>query len=539
MSFVSNSLSSSNSSTHNSNKANLHKESFLLYAQTATAANTAEPVQTHYDYKAPSSNEKSDDSYSANKQARLKLKRGGTAAAQVYAKTSFLFSNELLPNNPQHSGGSGNRDDSLNDVLSIDKQTPFQLENDDDELNNASIDEILLEPNMLTSTHNNLLMSEATTNNNSSEDSPKQDKPSNRIAFFKNKINNLNSQILAGNGTFKTASSSSAQPHQKQQQTATTTTQRSRIPTPVQSQFKSSNQKLNESLNNELIDINFAESGKLAANKPAKNPPVQFKDETTFELIKTPQPEFVDDDLLSGSCLRLGSSSTSAKPLGVNKNGAFKIYNNNNNNETFNENSNMSVVSSQKSLNPAQSVHNRISPFFSIDRVEEQLPVEVSGSAAAKAGTLRRADTEKVQSTANNTVKTVTSKKAGHNPARKYRSGSVASQPLKAGNKGDVRNNEQVARPSTLNDITYSLDSDESITVDDLMNDPDRLRMKLKQSKLNKDQLVQLQEDYVKLLEQYAEAENFIDAFRLTGQMTNASITPNFKMFQVTVFNFF
>ena len=93
--------------------------------------------------------------------------------------------------------------------------------------------------------------------------------------------------------------------------------------------------------------------------------------------------------------------------------------------------------------------------------------------------------------------------------------------------------------PQTQHEITYSLDSaDESIVIDTLINNPKQLRQKLKQSKMDREQLTQLQENYLRLLEQYAEAENFIDTFRLGAAHTKSNSnlsanTPSLNMFQV------
>jgi hypothetical protein len=221
-----------------------------------------------------------------------------------------------------------------------------------------------------------------------------------------------------------------------------------------------------------------------------------------------------------------------------NRNGAFKLYTTGIN-ETLNENSSLSMVSSKEAHSSSKSHNlnvNRVSPFFSLDRTEKTaFDIKTTKNQQGSGGEpKKRSNTEKIQPTSPSM--TSTSKPTTRNPVRKYRSGSTTSQIVSrvaAAEKARIDVRSDMSRPSMANDITYSLDSDESIAVDDLINDPSKLKEKLKQSKLNKDQLLQLQEDYMKLLEQYAEAENFIDAFRLTGQMTNASITPNYKMFQV------
>jgi hypothetical protein len=102
------------------------------------------------------------------------------------------------------------------------------------------------------------------------------------------------------------------------------------------------------------------------------------------------------------------------------------------------------------------------------------------------------------------------------------------------------KNVSQQQQQQQQHEITYSLDSaDESIVVDTLINNPTQLKQKLKQSKMDREQLTQLQENYLRLLEQYAEAENFIDTFRLgahTKSNSNLSAnTPSLNMFQVRI----
>lgn len=79
----------------------------------------------------------------------------------------------------------------------------------------------------------------------------------------------------------------------------------------------------------------------------------------------------------------------------------------------------------------------------------------------------------------------------------------------------DKRKPAERSRASTVTNLNYSIESDESIQLDDLLNNPAELKKKLKESKMDKEQLGQLQQNYLHLLEQYAEKENFIDKFRL------------------------
>jgi len=98
-------------------------------------------------------------------------------------------------------------------------------------------------------------------------------------------------------------------------------------------------------------------------------------------------------------------------------------------------------------------------------------------------------------------------------------------------NNNKLTSNKQTSsstRPSTttttntnVNLLNYSIDSDESLLLDNLINNPIELKKKLKESKMDKEQLEQLQQNYLHLLEQYAEKENFIDKFRLGYDWTN------------------
>ena len=104
----------------------------------------------------------------------------------------------------------------------------------------------------------------------------------------------------------------------------------------------------------------------------------------------------------------------------------------------------------------------------------------------------------------------------------------------KSGDKGE----DKARRPATQSDLLYAVESDESTIVDSLIKDPQKLKDKLRQSRVDREQLNQLQQNYLRLLEQYAEAENFIDMFRLSGQGV-ISVTPNTNMFQVLVFTIY
>lgn len=133
-------------------------------------------------------------------------------------------------------------------------------------------------------------------------------------------------------------------------------------------------------------------------------------------------------------------------------------------------------------------------------------------------------------------------------PIRKYRSGSTSALHVKTGGSGNSgegggeksgdKGEDKARRPATQSDLLYAVESDESTIVDSLIKDPQKLKDKLRQSRVDREQLNQLQQNYLRLLEQYAEAENFIDMFRLSGQGV-ISVTPNTNMFQVLVFTIY
>lgn len=115
------------------------------------------------------------------------------------------------------------------------------------------------------------------------------------------------------------------------------------------------------------------------------------------------------------------------------------------------------------------------------------------------------------------------------NAATKKSSNSVGSKQLP--DDGSER-----SRPPTTVNINYSADSDDSMMMDNLMNNPTELKKILREGKMDKEQLSQLQENYLHLLEQYAEKENFIDTFRLgynANMAATAPVTPSATMFQV------
>lgn len=211
-----------------------------------------------------------------------------------------------------------------------------------------------------------------------------------------------------------------------------------------------------------------------------------------LEIMKTPQPELVNDDFIN-----------EAKEKLKNK-GAFKLYTTNISDNELSPNSKLDKNEKINYRNP--------SSFCHLDR----------------------------QSIKSSDVLN----KSKRGPIKKYRSGSATNltfeKNLKKTHDGKKFNNKQNTeriRPATHNEITYTLDSDESTIIDNLIKNPDRLKQKLKQSRIERDQLNQLQQNYTRLLQQYAEAENFIDAFRLNAQIGGSSSNPT-PVAKVNLFKF-
>lgn len=247
--------------------------------------------------------------------------------------------------------------------------------------------------------------------------------------------------------------------------------------------------------------------------------------------------------------------------------GAFKLYNNDNTQEN-DDNDDEEENSQTRRLRDTNNVINnkqetearrlQQSPFISIETTMSNQKHTGGGRSNSASGggggdnanlSSPPTPSKKPASTA-----TTTTKKT-RGPIRKYRSGSTSALNVKTttskndqdnnnDNENETRKNHQRSRPATQNDLLYSVESDESTIVDNLISDPQKLKEKLRQSKLEREQLSQLQQNYLQLLEQYAEAENFIDMFRLGGQPLigigaaggtggTAHPTPNSKMFHV------
>ncbi|CAF0721952.1 unnamed protein product [Brachionus calyciflorus] len=405
---------------------------------------------------------------------------------------SFSFGNQILnphenilnsklSNLAEPSFSNDDRDDSLYDALSFDAQTPFKSETQDH----------------LKLTQNNL---------NSFRDSI-NDQETNRyslidLEFIKNanfkddhtdlmldlKDTSIDEILLIADDT-QTARNFNLS-NIKQQSP-------SKIPVPNKNNLNKSNLNRYQSIESfhelEQLQKNVKQFDKASSPKRKEtnektklqmlkekinsiNLNDKRKKDEGFEIIKTPQPDLIDENFL------IPTDGT-----GESKNeGAFKLYSSEKNDlKNSKENTKKSNPTVKKPL-------NNQSPFYSIDKQ----------SANSNRG-----------------------------PTKKYRSGSTnnldKNNSKNQGNKNlSSKPNSERIRPSTQNEITYSLDSDESTIIDNLIKDPDRLKKKLKQSKLEREQLNQLQQNYTRLLQQYAEAENFIDAFRVNGQLYTNSTNP-------------
>jgi hypothetical protein len=243
-----------------------------------------------------------------------------------------------------------------------------------------------------------------------------------------------------------------------------------------------------------------------------------------------------------------------------NDHGAFKLYYTTDNIQKSDEIKQQSSSGEQNEIKKSSTLlsltdsksTNRISPFISIDKPKEHgssssnLTSKWTVSSNIKLNNVNsngadinnqksKNSTSNTNNSNNKTPKSVTNR----SPVKKYQGGSTSSLHINANKKTKetVKPIEkEKSRPSTQHEITYTLDSDESTMIDGLINDPNKLKAKLKQSKMEREQLLQLQQNYLRLLEQYAEAENFIDKFRLA---TNANENPSPNIFQVNNILFF
>ena len=297
------------------------------------------------------------------------------------------------------------------------------------------------------------------------------------------------------------------------------------------------------------------------------------KADALFELMQTPQPDLIADEEFNIAINANNKSNNNSNKTSANTNlkatnksnehGAFKFYNiSANDHEQENslirnekddklseelsnptqfkkfENNNSKLNTANSKSTPTTS---RMSPFISIDKPDTSKS-NSNTTPTTNSSSLSRNE----KNASNNQLKQPTTNSRGS--TKKYRSGSTSS--IHAGKNKTLSSNStksnldqkderytEGSRPSTQHEVTYSLDSDESIVVDNLINNPIELKEKLKQGKVDREQLAQLQENYLRLLEQYAEAENFIDTFRLGARLNyNPNPTPNLEINQVIVF---
>lgn len=296
------------------------------------------------------------------------------------------------------------------------------------------------------------------------------------------------------------------------------------------------------------------------------------KADALLELMQTPQPDLIADEEFNiainannksnNSNSNKASANTNLKATNkaTNEHGAFKFYNisahdheqetslirNEKDDKLSDELSNPQLKKFENSkLNTANSkstpTTSRMSPFISIDKPDTSKS-NSNTTPTTNSSSLSRNE----KNASNNQLKQPAASSRGS--TKKYRSGSTSS--IHAAKNKTLSSNStksnldqkderytEGSRPSTQHEVTYSLDSDESIVVDNLINNPLELKEKLKQGKVDREQLAQLQENYLRLLEQYAEAENFIDTFRLGARLNyNPNPTPNLEINQVIVF---
>ncbi|RNA16806.1 hypothetical protein BpHYR1_025547 [Brachionus plicatilis] len=411
--------------------------------------------------------------------------------------------NSRISNLAEPSFSNGDHDDSLYDALSIDAQTPLKLEqsnaNQESELTRANINNLNSYRESLKSQDTNrfsLIDLEYIKNSKLSNNlEPRTDQTDLMLDLKETSIDEI---LLIADDTHT-----------------------GREPISIEKQFNSKNPDNNNPRENfeflknserqkknlyaspnDFFDLNDCKikDGGQNENQKSKTNLQRLKDRINainlndkrlddgLEIMKTPQPELVNDDFLG---------PTESKEKSKNE-GAFKLYT-----TSIEENvisTNRNKESEKIEASKAQKSSNQ-SPFYSLDK----------------------------QSICSNDVLN----KSKRGPVKKYRSGSTSNlssenkiKKPSDGRKLNNKPNSERIRPATHNEITYTLDSDESTIIDNLINNPDRLKQKLKQSRIERDQLNQLQQNYTRLLQQYAEAENFIDAFRLNAQIGGNSSNP-------------
>ena len=201
-------------------------------------------------------------------------------------------------------------------------------------------------------------------------------------------------------------------------------------------------------------------------------------------------------------------------------NGAFKLYSTSN--KKIECTSPLKTTNKPAVIENDKKESNRMSPFVSLETETKNKHVNESSSINMGSKQNLKSKTQALES-------------------KSFKSTAANKSVKKSMTKNQSEPTER-SRPPTNHDINYSLESDESIMVDNLLNNPVELKKVLREGKMDKEQLNQLQENYLHLLEQYAEKENFIDTFRLGYNLhalnnfqAHAPATPSSNMFQVRV----
>lgn len=248
-------------------------------------------------------------------------------------------------------------------------------------------------------------------------------------------------------------------------------------------------------------------------------------------LMETPQPELIIDT---------DEVNFNMKQKSSNQNGAFKFYKTDLNDYSI---ENLEIKAKEEILKEDHKKKQQPNLLSNIDKIESNQK-NIPKSRTSPFISIDEENNFKVnlgQPKLNKSSTQLNSNKPTRVPLNKFQSGSTNS--LSINNRISSRNSikfestkDSAPRPATKNDINYSsADSDESSVVDNLINNPSELKRILKEGKMDKEKLGQLQDSYLNLLEQYAEKENFIDMFRLGINVNNLQ-TGNQNLQQVNIF---
>ena len=427
------------------------------------------------------------------------------------------FEDQEAPVEIEHTNtATYDRDDSLYDVISFGKQTPFRLEhlhdmnnhelansnefkinnpNHNSTLNNnqsilnlkdTTIDDMFLMADNMEKISNNFLQLETSSVNNKKPFLYKSNDFFNRI--------NLNPDFeLSFDVDNDKYHQSTTRVHQHSSDVMTTPT------------------KSNNLVNNSILEKQLASPSRI----PVLSSRSKSKNLSDSRLLNETNPIGFEEK----------KEDTKVRPKEESKgkvNGAFKLYSTSN---KKNEGTTALKTTKPAVMENDKKETNRMSPFVSLESENKSKHVNESSSIIMGSKQNSKPKNQAVE-------------------AKSFKSTLTAAN--KSVKKSLIKNQPEPGertRPPTNHDINYSLESDESIMVDNLLNNPVELKKVLREGKMDKEQLNQLQENYLHLLEQYAEKENFIDTFRLgynlnalnNFQANNTPATPSSNMFQVRV----